>query len=58
MRADALATAVFVMGPQNGARFVEEHPGIEALIAYETPDSAFELYVSPGLLPLIEFAGS
>jgi thiamine biosynthesis lipoprotein len=30
--ADAYATAVYVMGPQQGMAWVEQHPGIEALI--------------------------
>ena len=30
--ADAYATAVYVMGPEQGMQWVEEHQGVEALI--------------------------
>lgn len=34
MAADAFATAIFVMGPENGLKLVESQPGIEAVILY------------------------
>ncbi len=46
--ADALATAVFVMGPDNGLRFVEDTPGVECVIA-SGEDGVEEVLVSSGL---------
>jgi thiamine biosynthesis lipoprotein len=43
--ADALSTSVFVMGPDEGVRFIENHNGIEGIII--TQDS--KVYVSSGL---------
>jgi len=44
-RADALATAVFVLGPERGLALVERLPGVECLIV----DAAGERHDSPGL---------
>jgi thiamine biosynthesis lipoprotein len=58
IEADALDTAVFVLGPQAGARFVEAHPGLEAVIVYEAPTTdgmEHEVYVSPGLRDRISY---
>ncbi|MDT8324624.1 MAG: FAD:protein FMN transferase, partial [Bacteroidota bacterium] len=44
MTADALATAVFVMGPADGMEFLKQYPDIEALII----DEAGEEHVTPG----------
>jgi len=35
MKADALATAVFVMGHKKGVEFIEKRPGVEGIIMYE-----------------------
>lgn len=35
MKADALATALFVMGPQKGIEYAEQHSDVECLILYE-----------------------
>ena len=35
MNADALATAVFVMGHKRGLEFIEKKQGIEGIIIYE-----------------------
>jgi thiamine biosynthesis lipoprotein ApbE len=60
--ADALATAVFVMGPTAGARFVEQHKDLQAVIVHEVPSSGvsssqveYEIYVSPGLRDRITY---
>lgn len=42
---DALSTAVFVMGPEAGLRFIKSLKGIEALIV----DSDGRIHVSPGM---------
>ncbi len=51
--ADALATALLVLGPQRGLALVESLPGVEALLV--TPQ--LELLVSSGLQDLIELPG-
>jgi thiamine biosynthesis lipoprotein len=45
LSADALATAVFVMGPQEGLRFIEAMEGVEGLIV----SADGEIVVSEGL---------
>jgi thiamine biosynthesis lipoprotein len=45
LSADALATAVFVMGPQDGLRFIEAMEGVEGLIV----SADGEIVVSEGL---------
>ncbi len=49
MEADALATGVFVMGPEAGMKMIEAHPGIEGVILFQK--NAYELgyLVSSGL---------
>ena len=46
--ADALATAVFVMGPERGMQFVEETEGVEAIIVTGGEEMG-EVLVSSGL---------
>lgn len=48
--ADALATAVFVMGPEEGPKFVEAHDDLEAVIVIDDGKGGMEVYVSPGLI--------
>lgn len=43
--ADALDTAVFVMGPERGLKLLAEHPGVEAVIV----DANNRVHVTPGL---------
>ncbi len=49
--ADALATAIFVMGPEKGIVLVEEMNGVEALII----DAKGEVTVSSGMKDRITF---
>ena len=48
MTADALATTVFVMGPEDGLRFVESWPGAEAFLLVREPDGTFTPMASSG----------
>ncbi|HOL16842.1 MAG TPA: FAD:protein FMN transferase [Bacillota bacterium] len=48
--ADALSTAVFVLGPSRGMALVEQLPGVEAILV--TPE--MEILVSSGLKDIIE----
>ncbi len=41
--ADALATACFVLGPAEGLRLLEDTPGCEGLILFESPEGAVQL---------------
>jgi thiamine biosynthesis lipoprotein ApbE len=50
MTADALATALCVMPPEEGLKLVESLPGVSALITIETPDG-LERYRSSGFPP-------
>ncbi len=51
--ADALATALFGLGPQRGLELVESLPGVEALLV--TPQ--LEVLISGGLRELVELPG-
>lgn len=53
MEADALSTALFVMGPQRGLALVESLSGVEAIMV--TPQ--LELLISSGLRDLVELPG-
>ena len=60
MLADAYATAVFVLGPEEGMRFIEAHPDLEGIIIAES-DGILIHDVSRGLIDrfhLIEERGS
>jgi FAD:protein FMN transferase len=46
---DALATAVFVLGPTEGMRLVERTPGVEALLV----DDQLRITMSPSLRPRV-----
>lgn len=48
MLADAYATAVFVMGPEQGMAFIESQPALEGLILYEENDK-LRMVISEGL---------
>ncbi|HES58732.1 MAG TPA: FAD:protein FMN transferase [Firmicutes bacterium] len=50
LEADALATAVFVMGPEDAPAYIEDHPDLEAVIAIDDGDGGMEVYISPGLI--------
>lgn len=54
--ADAYATAVFVMGPEVGSKFVERNELLEAVIVSDDGASGIEVYVSPGLVEHFELA--
>ena len=41
--ADALATACFVLGPTEGLKLLEDTPGCEGLILFESPDGSMQL---------------
>lgn len=52
--ADAYATAVFVMGPEVGGKFVERNDDLEAVIVFDAGSGGLEVYVSPGLVERFE----
>ncbi len=41
--ADILATACFVLGPEDGLEFLERTPGCEGLMLFESPDGSMQL---------------
>lgn len=47
--ADAFATALMVMGTEEGKKFVEQHPEIEVFLVSSGNDSAFSTFISDGL---------
>ena len=49
MEADALATGVFVLGPQGGMKMIEAHPGIEGVILFQKNAHELGYLVSSGL---------
>ncbi len=48
-RADALATAVVVLGPEEGLKLVERLPGVEALLVIELPAGGLRVLKSSGV---------
>ena len=54
VEADALATAVFVLGATGGRDFVETHPSVEAIIVSDKSDGGVEVYISPGLIDAVQ----
>lgn len=48
MTADGLATTLFVMGPDEGLRFIRTWPGVEALFLVRDDDGTFREIASPG----------
>ncbi|HEY5913139.1 MAG TPA: FAD:protein FMN transferase [Verrucomicrobiae bacterium] len=46
MTADALATTLFVLGPEDGLRFIETWPNAAALFIVRQPDATFRLVPS------------
>jgi thiamine biosynthesis lipoprotein len=48
MTADALATAVFVLGPEKGLTFLRQYTNVEALLLVRMPDGRFEHRTTPG----------
>ena len=49
LEADALATAVFVLGPDDGMRLIGERPRTSALVVTEEADGRLKLHVSEGM---------
>jgi thiamine biosynthesis lipoprotein ApbE len=49
MEADALATAVFVLGPEKGMEMIQDRTGVEAIIVREAPTGELIIEVSLGL---------
>lgn len=47
--ADALSTAAYVLGPQQGLKLIESYPGASGVIASLQPDGGMALVVSPAL---------
>lgn len=48
MDADAIATALFVMGPEEGMRWTERHPGVEALFLVRSTNGKIRPFFSSG----------
>ncbi|MCZ6635657.1 MAG: FAD:protein FMN transferase [bacterium] len=47
--ADALATALFVLGPQKGAHLLKTLDYTEGILAWDGEDGTLQVYISPGL---------
>lgn len=54
MTADALATTVFVLGPEEGLRFIEDWPKAAAIFLVREPGGRLRKIVSSRFPPLIE----
>ena len=50
MKADGLATAAFVMGPEDGKRFIEQAEGAEALFLVREPAGTFSQITTSGFM--------
>jgi FAD:protein FMN transferase len=54
MQADALATAVSVLGPEDGRKLIEQHPGVYLLMVAEDDAGQRREVQSPGFAKLLE----
>jgi len=54
LEADALATALFVLGPESGLTLAASLPGIEALFTITSKDGALRGLVTPGFSRLLQ----
>jgi FAD:protein FMN transferase len=54
MLADALATALFVMGPEKGVALLDELPGVEGLIITRQPDGELHNFTSQGFGAMLQ----
>jgi FAD:protein FMN transferase len=52
--ADAWGTAIMVMGHEKAIEILEEHPELEVLLIYSTPDGKMETFVTPGISSLVK----
>ncbi len=55
LEADGIATAVFVMGLENGLHWIDEHPEVEALFIYRREDGTFGHRFSRGFRDITSF---
>ena len=55
MTADGLATALFVMGPDEGLKWLEQWPDTAALFIIRNPDGSYKEVASPGFEQLTGF---
>jgi len=60
MMADALATATFVLGPEEGMKFINQLPEVEAIICADGEATGADVcvFVSDGLEGKVEFLGT
>ena len=54
MTSDAYATALMVMGLENGKQFLAQHPGMDAYFIYSTPDGSMKTYFTKGFETLLQ----
>jgi FAD:protein FMN transferase len=54
MLADALATALFVMGPEQGLALLDDLPGVEGLIITRQPDGKLHSFTSQGIGAMLQ----
>jgi thiamine biosynthesis lipoprotein len=54
LEADALSTALFVLGPKAGIAFAASRPGVEALYALALPEGRVRLHATSGFAHLLE----
>ena len=52
--ADAFSTGVFVMGVEEGLKFIENKPGVEGIIVYEDSNANLIVKTSSGMRSLLQ----
>ena len=57
MEADGAATALMVLGVEEGLQWVEDHPGVEALFLVRADDGSFEETWSSGFGEYVQPTG-
>lgn len=52
--ADVWGTAFMVMGHEKAIEILKDHPELDALLIYSSPDGKMETYVTPGISPYVK----
>lgn len=52
--ADAWGTAIMVMGHEKAIEVLKDHPEIDVLLIYTTPEGKMETFMTPGISPFIK----
>jgi thiamine biosynthesis lipoprotein len=52
--ADAWGTAMMVMGHEKSIELLKDHPALDAILIYTTPDGKMETFITPAIRPFVK----